>query len=220
MCLVSYVPFEEGYLLTSNRDEDKIRAKGCLLPQSHALEHYSITFPKDPKGGTWIAQRDDRDCLVLLNGAFEKHIRESSYNKSRGLIFLELFEALDTMEAWKKYNLEGVEPFTLCFIYRNEQMFELVWDGGTKHTTELDMSKPHLWMSCTLYSRYEYTKIKEQFIELSQRNIVYSDIMDFHAKHTYQKIKNNLGIETIDTVSLTQITCEECSLSLQYVTLL
>lgn len=217
MCLVSYLPFKEGFLLTSNRDEDKERAKECLLPETYCLNEWNITFPKDPKGGTWIAQRNDQDCLVLLNGGFEKHVRQDSYKKSRGLIFLELFSNQNPLEAWEDYNFEDIEPFTLCFIQKNKQMFELVWDGQNRHTTKLDMSKPHLWMSCTLYSREEFSKIKDQFIELFSENIVYNAVLDFHTKHTYQKIKNQDGINTIDTVSLTQITCQENDLSMQYV---
>lgn len=217
MCLVSYLPLEEGFLLTSNRDEDKDRAKECLLPKTYNLRYSDITFPQDPKGGTWIAVRDNQDCLVLLNGAFKKHVRKESYGRSRGLIFLELFDHKDTLKAWEEFNLEDIEPFTLCFILKHQKMFELVWDGRKKYTTSLDMSIPHLWMSCTLYSRSEYTQIKKQFLELSQENMNYQNILDFHTNHNYQNIKNQKGIQTIDTVSLTQISYQIDNVSLQYV---
>ena len=89
MCTVSFVPTQNGICITSNRDEKISRSK-AISPQKTTINNKEITFPKDPQaGGTWFAH-DDKNVIVLLNGAEEKHVSKGNYRKSRGLIVLDL----------------------------------------------------------------------------------------------------------------------------------
>ena len=92
MCTVSFVPTKNGVCITSNRDE-KVSRKKAISPQKTTINNKVITFPKDPQaGGTWFAH-DDKNVIVLLNGAEEKHISKGNYRKSRGLIVLDLISS-------------------------------------------------------------------------------------------------------------------------------
>ena len=85
MCTVTFIPTNQGCIITSNRDE-KISREKAISPQEYEIDGKKITFPKDPKaGGTWIVHTNNK-IVVLLNGAKEKHLAKPFYRKSRGLI--------------------------------------------------------------------------------------------------------------------------------------
>ena len=68
MCTVTFIPTNQGCIITSNRDE-KISREKAISPQEYEIDGKKITFPKDPKeGGTWIAHTNNK-IVVLLNGA-------------------------------------------------------------------------------------------------------------------------------------------------------
>ncbi|MBK6665833.1 MAG: NRDE family protein [Saprospiraceae bacterium] len=80
MCTVSYMPTKSGFILTSSRDESKVRK--ALPPATYHLHGQDLVFPKDIlAGGTWIAASERGQVACLLNGAFDKlnlKIRTSS----------------------------------------------------------------------------------------------------------------------------------------------
>ncbi|MGB2476316.1 MAG: NRDE family protein, partial [Flavobacteriaceae bacterium] len=83
MCTVTFVPTKNGFIFTSNRDEDPQRAASKLIEEKRG-EH-TITFPQDQGAkGTWFAFSNRQQFVCVLNGAFEPHIRKSSYSMSRG----------------------------------------------------------------------------------------------------------------------------------------
>ena len=116
MCTVTFLPKgENGYILTSNRDETPKRA--ASPPQAYDVHGIAVTFPKDPlAGGTWIACDKQRFTLCLLNGAFEKHSHRPPYALSRGLMLLDFFKYNDAESFQIGYDFEGIEPFTLIIV--------------------------------------------------------------------------------------------------------
>ncbi len=151
MCTVTYLPTaENGFILTSNRDEKIIRP-AATEPTTEIISGREVSFPRDPKaGGTWIAASKDR-TVCLLNGAFAKHFVNPSYKKSRGLVVLECFAYADVHEFLIKYDFGGIEPFTLL-IWSEQELCELRWDFEKIHYRKLDKNLPQIWSSVTLYS--------------------------------------------------------------------
>jgi len=162
MCTVTFCPSEEGWLLTSSRDVKYSRAKASFPTQKTANKILAL-YPEDGLAkGTWIGVNSIGLTVCLLNGAFVKHKSTGNYVKSRGQIVLELL----TTDAPKNYLsvsiLEGIEPFTLVFIYK-ECLLEYRWDGMSLHKKHLDIKQKHLWSSVTLYSEQTIAQRQKLF---------------------------------------------------------
>ena len=150
MCTVTYIPLDQGFLLTSSRDENVLRAT-AFTPRIYNSSGKRMLYPMDAdKRGTWIAAKENGDAIVLLNGAFEKHLRRPAYRKSRGHVVLEIISAPDPYRALVQTDLTGIEPFTLI-LWSGSRLLECRWDEQMKHMRALDSKKPQIWSSVTLY---------------------------------------------------------------------
>jgi len=181
MCTVTFIPSGDGCYITSNRDEKQVR-KPALAPREYTHGYSLLTYPKDADaGGTWIAMKDNGDAAVLLNGAFLKHTSNPPYSKSRGLVFLDIFTAVEPTDNFKEVNLFNIEPFTLI-LYTAGQLNECRWDGNNKHSKILDEGIPHIWSSVTLYDE-EVVDRRRQWFEnwlVRHPSPTQQDILDFH----------------------------------------
>jgi hypothetical protein len=149
MCTVIYSPTSSGWLISSLRDEDPKRPRAIFEPQIPGAE--SFTGPIDPKGGgSWFLVNKNSNAIVLLNGAYQNHIPQNNYRKSRGLIVRELIQEESPVTAWETTNLYEIEPFTLV-IAAGSLLWQAVWDGAEKALCKLDSLKAHIWSSSTLY---------------------------------------------------------------------
>ncbi|NCU05457.1 MAG: NRDE family protein [Chitinophagaceae bacterium] len=182
MCTVTYIPTsKKSFFITSNRDERKVRLK-AETPRWYRFASGQLLFPKDGNaGGTWMALHENRNAMVLLNGAFVNHHYHPPYRKSRGLIFLDVFDHPQPVTAFELINLHKIEPFTLV-IRQGEQLFETRWDGQEKSIAELDAGASCIWSSVTLYDKDVIEKRKNWF-ELFQKEYKESgskEILHFH----------------------------------------
>jgi uncharacterized protein with NRDE domain len=213
MCTVTFIKTNKGAIITSNRDEKIVRVK-ALAPQEYLINNIRVTFPKDPQaGGTWIAQTNNT-CVVLLNGAEEKHISAPHYRKSRGQIVLDLISG-DAIIDWQLINLENIEPFTLI-VYQNDKLFQFRWNGNVKENIELNPNKAYIWSSSTLYSKEIKTKREEWFTTFLNKNPqpTPNQLIDFHSFTESSNIENGLQINRNNiykTVSITQIEKNNCT---------
>lgn len=202
MCTVTYFPLKKKIVLTSNRDEK---------PNRSAQEIHSekgVFYPKDAtKNGTWFAVSESGNALILLNGAFENHPEKTNYQKSRGLIVLDLIEEENIFKSMELIDLENIEPFTLV-IFQENQLAEFRWDGSGKYFKMLDINCPHIWSSATLYNETAREKRKRIFQEFLQNEIISEEtIWDFHHQKT-DDLENGITIKrqnTIQTISTTQL---------------
>lgn len=150
MCTVTFIPLKDRVLITSNRDEQLIR-EPAALPEAIEMTTGKILFPKDGRaGGTWVALHNNGNAMVLMNGAFKKHKHNPPYRKSRGLIFLDIFDTPDPVIAFEKIDLQGIEPFTIV-IWAYATLTEARWDGRDKFIIPLPATVPYIWSSATLY---------------------------------------------------------------------
>lgn len=220
MCTVSYINTNGVVIITSNRDEKLIRP-AAIAPRNYYLNGKNITYPKDPQaGGTWFAIDEFGNALVLLNGGIVKHNPQFSYRKSRGLIALDIISDPSPKDFWQQINLDNIEPFTLV-LYQKLKLYELIWDGSEKRTTQLDESENHIWSSVTLYSEEVRKERTSWFVDfLQDRNEVSAtEMLSFHQNTKQEDAENGLVINrenTLKTLSVTQVIIEQNKGTMQY----
>lgn len=209
MCTVTFIKdYLGGYILTSNRDEKKIRE--TLLPENFQVGNHQVLYPQDKlAGGTWISMGTNGIVCCLLNGAFTAHERIASYKKSRGQVLLDVYRSGSLDEFTTLYDFREIEPFTLIlFDMQNDQkLTELRWDGSTKHIQQLDANQHHIWSSATLYSS-GFRKNRTEYFEHWSKNLQNMDENLIFSLHSSTDQENGFilkGEEGIETVSITQL---------------
>ncbi|MFN4075388.1 MAG: NRDE family protein [Cloacibacterium sp.] len=210
MCTVTFFNTKEGFILTSNRDEQPKRS--AIILEEKNINQQKFFFPKDEKaGGTWCAVSEKGNAVILLNGAFTKHEKNKNYRKSRGLIVLEILEKNNIISAIEELDLYLIEPFTLI-IFFNKNLVEFRWNGEEKFFRELDFSEKHIWSSSTLYNTAAKEKRETWFTDFFlDKETNAENILAFHQNKTndtengIMMNRNNL----VKTISTTQIIISE-----------
>lgn len=208
MCTVTYIPQGLGYYLTSNRDEH-FKRPPAVLPEKNQYKEEGIWYPKDGgAGGSWIALKQDGTSAVLLNGAFEKHIKLPSYKLSRGLIFLSIIKQQDLLSGFMNENLEEIEPFTLI-LKTLLGLYECIWDGKQKYQQEKDPTTAHIWSSCTLYHKEVRNKREAYFQNwLKLKSPINSTLIAaLHQSKPFADDSENFMMKRLDGISTVSITC-------------
>ena len=184
MCTVSFIASHNKQIITSNRDENTLRPK-AFQPKKELINNCNVVYPKDPKaGGTWFAINEYNMAAVLLNGAFQKHIPEKSYSKSRGLILLEIITNPTPVFHFSLMSLETIEPFTLI-LFQYPLLLELRWYGKQKFKKQLDATQNYIWASSTLYSQEVIAKREKSFYDFikTENNLDENSIVNFHSNN-------------------------------------
>lgn len=223
MCVLTYIPIKSGgYLFTSNRDESVLR-EAALPPRKYELGGRYVFFPKDPVGGgTWIAGCD-RFTLCLLNGGLEKHIPSPPYRQSRGQIILDFYQFQDIDSFYQNYQFEGIEPFTLIIIDRENSFIinELRWTGTQMLTKQLDGKKPHIWSSVTLYTPQVIQEREQWFLDFLENNpnCTEENVLNFHHFGGKGDIRNSIKMNRenkLKTLSVTQFSISNENFLVRY----
>ncbi len=206
MCTISFVPLSAApasFILTSNRDEAVNR--NTLIPDTHTEKEVKLLYPKDAvAGGTWIGLSERKRVVCLMNGGFKKHLRKSSYAKSRGVVVKNLIAAKDLLPSFESEELEETEPFTCIVVeWRNSlDLFQLVWDGNKRYIQELPIEN-HIWASSFLYAPETRLERQKSFNKFSLgKKLTPQEIMKFHSTED-----NGLVIDKglLKTCSITQV---------------
>lgn len=223
MCTVTFINHNGKVIITSNRDEKITRPK-AINPKTYFQKVKKIFYPKDPKaGGTWYVVDEYGNVIVLLNGAEEKHIVKEKYRKSRGVIVIEIIESEKLLDTWEKLDLIDIEPFTLI-VYTNNRLYKLQWNEEEKIKIEVDLKKPQIWSSSTLYSnemRKNKEKLFEDFIK-NEKNLNSQSVLKFHKftqniNFSNDIVTNNDSI--LKTLSITQTVIHKNKLNFKYLDL-
>jgi len=181
MCTVTFIPVQEKYFITSNRDEKTVR-KLAIPPALYQVESGKILFPKDgDMGGSWIASHENGNTAVLLNGAFKKHLPQPPYRLSRGKILLHVIASETPVTRFDRVNLERIEPFTLI-IFEKGDLYECGWDGIKKYCKQLKSYRPYIWSSVTLYEEQVIKKRESWFTSFLNENPIptQQEVLHFH----------------------------------------
>lgn len=218
MCTVSFLPFKDKVVLTSNRDE--------MASREHALApkiYDQLMYPKDPQGsGSWIAMHESGNFVCLLNGAFEPHERVLPYRHSRGLVVTEFFNYDSVQDFCDQYNFDRIEPFTLV-IWQNNQLFEFRWDAEQYHLKALDKEQAHIYSSAPLYTKEVIQQREEWFkFYLENGDVNEATILNFHRFGGEGNERTNINMKGSikQTVSISQMIVSEDSKRFQYFDLL
>ncbi len=220
MCTVTYVPFKDGAILTSNRDENI--ARGITLPpQVYIHQNKKIMYPKDEKGnGTWVGYNDENSIAILLNGAFKKHNYNPPYKQSRGVLIPTILQESDPVDALRNFNLKGIEPFSLV-VFSNGLLYECRWDGIRLFEKQLNTQGVYCWNSSTLYSEQMEKDNNKELQALMSNNITQDDILKFHKEKKYElQLPVNSKTNNIKTISISQIVTGKNSSNFFYYDLL
>jgi hypothetical protein len=198
MCIVSFVRYGNGVVMTFNRDENPAR------PFSNPAfdKYHHILCPLDLKaGGTWIGA-SVHDIMCLQNGAFKRHIRNLPYGQSRGALLMNLLKGKGIEETFRSLDTVKTEPFTLCILNRRSLILQIFrYDGQVLHRQENTLEYPFIICSSTLYNEDLALKISDDFMDLMVKNP--ETILDFHLEHRIGG-KKNRKMEIPATTSITQ----------------
>lgn|GEM_PF-4741107 len=149
MCILSIVSSGTDTILTFNRDEDPDRP---FSPPVSLLEN-GIFCPLDlASGGTWIG-KNNTHIMCLQNGGLQKHKRELPYDKSRGLILLELLKGTDPEQVFDVLKQFKIEPFTITMLeIRSRKIALYIYDGNNMEIHHEPAGTLLFRCSSTLYS--------------------------------------------------------------------
>ncbi len=183
MCTLTYIPQNDGFILTSNRDEAKTR-KVATFPQYKTIGGEKVLFPQDGDAfGSWIATSKNR-LVNLLNGAWQKYDHQPPYRKSRGIVLLDSFKYTDFKDFSLQYKFDNIAPFTVvCLDFKSQLSIEVLrWDGKETSFESLNPQQAHIFSSAPLYPesiRIEREKLFAEFLE-SNEQITATDMVNFH----------------------------------------
>src|SRR5688572_15946862 len=209
MCTVTFIPTNDKYFITVNRDEKNVRRR-AVVPAIYEIRHRKLIFPKDGEaGGTWIALHENGNAAVLLNGAFENHIPDPPYRKSRGKVLLDIIADDRSIRHFYQVDLDRIEPFTLLLLEK-DNLHECRWDGKDKHHQQMKTNRPYIWASVTLYDK-EVVKKRDLWFSAFLNNKPHptqKDILEFHQFAGDGDPSNDLLMERekiCSTLSITSI---------------
>ena len=182
MCTVTFVPTKEGFVFTSNRDEDPRRAAHNIVEDQRGDR--TVFFPQDEgASGTWFAYSNVDQFACILNGAFKPHQRKAFYPMSRGIMALAYFDYTSIDEFINAFNFDGMEPFTLL-LYNKGDFRELKWNEVELHLRKLSPQEVHLWSSATLYTQEWWIDRSVNFNEfVARQHPDQVGIMEYHKTH-------------------------------------
>jgi hypothetical protein len=220
MCTVSFVPLQDGVCITSNRDES-LQRRPALAPAIYRHDGTQLYYPKDgAASGSWFVCKPGGDCVVLLNGAFEKYIPAPSYHKSRGLVLLDIASAPNPVGAFAVMPLKQIAPFTII-VFHQKLLYECRWDGNRRYSQKLDAASGYIWSSATLYSKAVQQKRNNWFVQALAGNRLHNQeaIMHFHTFTGDGDMANSLVMKrgnTMQTQSITSACINQAGILLQY----
>lgn len=211
MCTVTFVPTPDGFIFTSNRDEDPKRSAKKIVKELRG--DHKIYYPQDKKAkGTWIAFSDNDQFACVLNGAFQPHQPKADYRLSRGTMALRYFDYHSIDDFLDGFAFEGIEAFTLI-LYHQGDFKEVKWDEKEMHVRNLPLNTIHLWSSCTLYTEEWWLDRSISFKEfVARNNPSQADIIDFHVKElpfVHSALEARLG----SAIPMSQIPLKTTSVS-------
>ncbi len=223
MCLVSFIPTDDGFYLSSNRDESPLRDTSDLVKET--IGEQTLLYPADHKGGSWILISDQGRMVCLLNGAFQYHKHAPPYRMSRGIMCKRYFEYSDAIMFYEEFVFWGIEPFTMIIYEGDQRFYEFRWDGSVKYVRELDSKRRHVWSSSTLYTHQVREIRKSALLNYLEKSDLQdgNDIVQAHLQVFEGNEEKTLLInrdEIVRTISHTQVRCTPDKTQLSYFNLL
>ena len=215
MCILSYVPTNDGFVLTFNRDE--VYNRQTKAPECYTIDNQQLVFPKDIKyGGSWIGVNVTKSVVGCMLNAKGKPPKIPS--KSRGNIFIDQLK--QGRANLKEKGLLGIAPFTLlCFCVQTQVVTQYHWNGLELKRQNHPVCSPFILCSSSLYNESTIGKLKAEFKnQIASKSEVETSTSSFHKKYLFHKnhpiyLKKNSDIQT---VSITTILKNKSGFTLTY----
>ena len=220
MCTLTYLPTNNGFIFTHNRDERMDRPTSREF-QNKKVGTQTLYYPEDLEAhGSWICFSDKGTSACLLNGGSKSYERKVPYRKSRGLVVLESFEFDSVSDFHNNYDFNGIEPFTLL-VKSSDEFCKITHDEDETQLEILDPDTTHIWSSTTLYTKEVRDKRKLWFETwlAKKPNLNPDNIRAFHNSAGDGDTENDLVMSRwgiLKTLSITQISVESHIANLVY----
>lgn len=222
MCTLTFVPSEDGYLVGMNRDELFSRPR-ALAPKISGKGAMKMVYPLEPSGGTWIACNSQGNLLALLNWSGIESHNLGEKRRTRGLAIPELIGLPDlstTDSHFQQMNLDGLLPFRLIGVFRNDKIVnEWRWDGTARQFLRFSWARKH-WFSSSL-SDSVAEKERSCACEIAAREPAAggnSWLRRLHSSHDPKPGPFSVCVHRQDaaTVSYTEVWCRGTQISMNY----
>ena len=215
MCILSYAPTNDGFVMTFNRDE--VYNRVTKPPKQYTIDNQKLIFPKDTKfGGSWIGINVSKSVVGCILNAKGRSPKIPS--NSRGNIFID--QLVQCKANLNENELLGVAPFTLLFFYLQTQVIKQYhWNGLDLKKQHHTLSTPFIFCSSSLYDDVIIKKLKAEFNSLiASKSGIETTVSSFHKKYFFYKnhpiyLKRSSDIQT---VSMTTILKNKNGLRLNY----
>ena len=215
MCILSYAPTNDGFVLNFNRDE--VYNRLAKPPEKYTIDNQKLIFPKDTKsGGSWIGVNVTKSIVGCILNAKGKTPKIPS--NSRGKIFID--QLIQGKANLNKNELHAIAPFTLLsFCLHTQVITQYHWDGFHLKRNKRTMYTPFIFCSSSLYENAIMKKLKAEFNSLiASKSEIETTTSSFHKKYFFYKnhpiyLRSNSGIQT---VSMTTILKNKNGLRLNY----
>lgn len=213
MCILTFVENNDSRIITFTRDEDpnrpfeniKIRSNGLICPLD--LQN----------NGTWIGF-NGRQISMLQNGAFEKHERKVHYDKSRGLILMDVLEGKKIEAVFEELKNLKIEPFTLGHYELKDHLFTIYAYDGDNYVKIINKNCNNLInLSSTLYDISNKERINNAFIEAEASSP--NELIDFHLKYKINQL-NGISHPIVCSTSITQFVINKSNVTYKFINLL
>ncbi len=179
MCTITYLPVNDGYILTQNRDESPLREE-AIFPVQDEVSGQRIIYPQDPEGtGSWFVSTELGVTLCVMNGIFHPNKKPGQFRHSRGLIPLQFLEYANTHDFLNHYQFEGLEGFKLLAC-SEKGVDEIKWDEVSV-THHRYAPSNLIFQSDPLYD-HSQKQFRSGLFDAFMRSHQVTDILDFHTK--------------------------------------
>ena len=212
MCIISFYKQNDEVILTHNRDE-VITREASLEVEERVWNNKRYFAPIDQlKQGTWIFYSEDY-IACILNGGKDKPISlQPSYQKSRGIVLLNMIQYNSVKDFVENEDLIRIAPFTIfVFERKSNKTYLLFWNEKELELNDLSNSNFVFRASSTLYSFEKMRDLEKKFPTFN--TITPEEIFILH-----QAIKMKDGDIAKDkaTTSITQIVANDLEISMKY----
>jgi uncharacterized protein with NRDE domain len=219
MCLLSYAPTNDGFVLNFNRDE--VYSRVAKPPEQYIVDNQKLIFPRDTKyGGSWIGVNLTKSVVGCILNAEGRSPKIPS--NSRGNIFIN--QLIQGKANLNENDLLDIAPFTLLsFCLHTQVVTQYQWDGLHLKRNKLTMSTPFVLCSSSLYKNVIMKNLNAEFKSLIvSKSDIETTTSSFHKKCIFYKnhpiyLKRSSDIQT---VSMTTILKNKNGLRLNYTDLM
>ena len=221
MCTVTFIPRDDRFHVSMNRDE-RIERPLAKSPAVYEQGLVQSIYPLDSAGGTWIAANSERIALALLNWNDAQVVRQKT--RSRGAVIRALINSHcseGAEAALRRIDLEGILPFRLVGIFPTEEsLFEWHWDQNSIGRKTFPWI-PRQWCSSSLSDAAAASVRRKTFErKLTEGNAgSLTWLRQLHSSHDddHPPLSHCVHREKVETVSYTELVCSTQAIECHYI---